>query len=108
MAQGEGDEDSVLATVVDDVADQPPPVLFSKQSSDPGQPAEPGQSQQVREPEEAEGRDRAEEIEPSAAADEITALRGRPFHPQAEVGEEHETDHIVVDVEQRERGLAQR
>ena len=52
-------------------------VLPTEQLADPGEPAQAGEPEQRGELEDAEGRDRAQQVEPSALADEVRPLRPR-------------------------------
>ena len=64
--QQDGDERRVLAAVLEHVDDQVLAGLAAEQPGDPGQPAEAGESEQCRDPKEAEGRDGPEQVEPAA------------------------------------------
>ena len=69
---------------------------------DPRQAAQTGEAQQGRDPEEPEGRDRADEVQPAAPPDEVRPASGRPSQVQGEVDEEDDADGVVVD-QQRPR-----
>jgi hypothetical protein len=74
-----------------------------------------GQSAQAREAEQggvlehgSQRRDRAEQIEPALAFDEVVRLRIRSPQTDREVDQKDDTDQVVVELEQTESGVAER
>ena len=113
-ARGEDrDERRVLAAVVEHVPDERVALLAAHQLADPGQAAQPGEPEQRGELEEAEARDRPDQVEPAALVDEVARPRPGAGDVVGEVDQEDDADRVVVDVEQlvgcpRRRGRSSR
>ena len=73
-----------------------------------GQAAQPGETQQRREPEHPQRRDRAEEVQPASPVDPVRTLRLGARDVDREVDEEHDADQVVVEQQGLDRRFVQR
>jgi hypothetical protein len=92
---------------LDDVLDQFLLTLAAQEPGDAREPAQPGEPEQRGETQDPEAGDRAQQVEPATALDEVVAPGVRPREVDREVEQEHRADRVVIDLEDGQRGLVE-